>query len=238
MQLALCARAARAGAHLAEPCRRRGRGEGRRHRRPRLDPARRPPACRARGAQARRRGRARRHALCDAGALFAFRQIAALRRCRDRLRHRARGVGDRGSQSGSRRPGPCQTARGGDCRRCRSRCRGSRARPCRTFPAHPRQAPACHPQARGLRRRQDRRRRPQARRDHRRGRQDARASAARAMRRHPGRDRHRAGGRSAADLPPAGDGGALAGAGGAGPRVCGYPAPAVWCSPRARRRSG
>ena len=33
-------------------------------------------------------------------------------------------------------------------------------------------------------------------------------------------DRHGAGGRSAADLPPAGHGGALAGAGGAGPRTC------------------
>ena len=43
----------------------------------------------------------------------------------------------------------------------------SRARPCRAFPAHPRQASACDPQARGLLRRQDRRRRPQAGRDHR-----------------------------------------------------------------------
>ena len=42
------------------------------------------------------------------------------------------------------------------------------------------------------------------------------ASAARAMRRDPGRDRHRAGGRSAFDLPAAGHGSAFAGAGGAG----------------------
>ena len=65
--------------------------------------------------------------------------------------------------------------------------------------------------------RQDRRRRPQAGRDHGRGGANAGASVARAMRRHPGRDRHRAGGRSAIDLPPAGHGGALAGARGAGP---------------------
>ena len=118
------------------------------------------------------------------------------------------------------------------------RRRRGRARSRRAFPAHPRQAPACDPQARGVVRRQDRRRRPQAGRDHRRGREGAGASAARAMRRHPGRDRHRAGGRSAADLPPAGHGGALAGAGGAGPRACAFPAPAGWCIRRARRRCG
>ena len=72
-------------------------------------------------------------------------------------------------------------------------CRGSRARPRRAFPPHPGSPPACHPQARSLRRRQDRRRRPQASRDHGRGRENPRASVARAMRRHPGRDRHRAG---------------------------------------------
>ena len=82
------------------------------------------------------------------------------------------------------------------------------------------------------------RRRPQAGGDHGRSRQGAGASVARAMRRHPGRDRHRAGGRSAADLPAAGHGGAFAGAGGAGSRACGFPAPAGWCIPRARRRSG
>ena len=77
----------------------------------------------------------------------------------------------------------------------------------------------CDPQARGIVRRQDRRGRPQTRRDNGRGREGAGASVARAMRRHPGRDRHRAGGRSASDLPPAGHGGALAGAGGAGPQL-------------------
>ena len=98
-------------------------------------------------------------------------------------------------------------------------CGGSRARSCRAFPARPRQASACDPQTRGVARRQDRRRRPQARRDHGRSRQGAGASVARAMRRHPGRDRHGAVGRSDADLPAAGHGGALAGAGGAGPRL-------------------
>ena len=72
--------------------------------------------------------------------------------------------------------------------------RGSRARSRRAFPPYPRQAPPCDPEARRLRRRQDRRRRPQAGRDHGRGGEDTRASAARAMRRHPGRHRHRAGG--------------------------------------------
>ena len=71
-----------------------------------------------------------------------------------------------------------------------------------------------------------------------RGGESAGASVARAMRRHPGRDRHRAGGRSAADLPAAGHGSALAGAGGAGSRACGFPAPAGWFIPRARRRCG
>ena len=46
------ARPARAGAHLAEPGRRRGRRQGRRHRRPWLDATRRTAACRARGAAA------------------------------------------------------------------------------------------------------------------------------------------------------------------------------------------
>ena len=48
------------------------------------------------------------------------RQVAALRRCGDRRRHRARGVGDRGSQSGSGGAGPCAAARGGDRGRCRA----------------------------------------------------------------------------------------------------------------------
>ena len=125
------ARPARAGAHLAQSGRRRGRRQGRRHRRPRLDPAGRPPACRARGAAARRRGGARRHALCHARAVLAFRQVAALRRRDHRRRHRARGGGDRGSQSGSRGAGPCAAAR----RRHRRRCRAcARRRPRTTTP--------------------------------------------------------------------------------------------------------
>ena len=96
---------------------------------------------------------------------------------------------------------------------------GGRARSCRAFPAGPRQASACDPQTCGFLRRQDRRGRRQAGRDHGRSGAGAGASVARAMRRHPGRDRHRAGGRSAADLPPAGHGGAFAGAGGAGSRA-------------------
>ena len=51
------------------------------------------PACRDRGAAARRRGRARRHPLCDARALLASRQDAALRRRHRGGRHRARRLG-------------------------------------------------------------------------------------------------------------------------------------------------
>ncbi len=230
---------ARAGPHLAQSRRRRRDRQGRRHCRPRLDAARRASACRGRGAQARRRGRARGHAVCDAGAVLASRQIAALRRCGDCRRHRARGVGDRGSQSGSGGAGPCAAARGRDRGRCGlRRCRGG-ARPRRTFPPYPRQAPACDPEAGGLVGRQDRRGRAASRSPSSgEAAKIARASAARAMRRHPGRDRHRAGGRPAADLPAAGHGGAIAGAGGAGPRACGFPAPAGWCIRRARRRCG
>ena len=94
---------------------------------------------------------------------------------------------------------------------------GGRIRPCRPFPPHPRQAPAGDPEARGLARRQDRRGRRQAGRDHGRGRAQPRASVARLERCHPGRHRHRAGGRSAAQLPPAGHGSAFAGARGARP---------------------
>ena len=53
------ARPPRARPHLAQSGGRRGDRQGRRDRRPRLDPARRPAACRDRGAQARRQGRPR-----------------------------------------------------------------------------------------------------------------------------------------------------------------------------------
>src|ERR1700723_3799466 len=69
------ARPARAGTHLAQSRGRRRGGQGRRHCGPRMDAARGPPACRTRGAGARRRSRARRHALCDAGAVLACRQV-------------------------------------------------------------------------------------------------------------------------------------------------------------------
>jgi len=71
------ARPAWARPNLAQSRRRCGRGQGRRHCGPRLDASRRPSPCGAGSAQACRRGRARRHALCDAGAMLAFRQIAA-----------------------------------------------------------------------------------------------------------------------------------------------------------------
>ncbi len=134
-------------------------------------------------------------------------------------RHRARGVGDRGSQSGSRGPGPCAAAG----RRDRGRCRLGRADAARDHAGHFRRIRDKRPHvilklavssddkiaAAG--------RKPVA--IIRRRRTLARASAARAMRCHPGRHRHRIVGRSDADLPAAGHGGAIAGAGGAGPRA-------------------
>ncbi len=136
----------------------------------------------------------------------------------------------------SGRAGPRPAARRRHRGRYRARCVRGRARSCRAFPARPRQASACDPQARGIHRRQDRGGRPQAGGDHGRGGESAGASVARAMRRHPGRDRHRAIGRSAADLPPAGHGGALAGAGGAGSRVADFRhQPAGSFGPRRRR---
>ena len=71
---------ARAGQCLAEPGRRLRPGQGRPRRRPRLDPARRPAACRERGDRPRRCGRPRQHGLCHARALRASRPHAALRR--------------------------------------------------------------------------------------------------------------------------------------------------------------
>ena len=181
-----------------------------------MDAARRPSPRRTRGAGARRRGRARRHALCDAGAVLACRQVAALRRRHHRRGRRAGGVGDRGSQPGSGRAGARPASRRRHHRRYRTGRDGSRARSRRTFPAHPRQASACDPQACGIVGRQDRCVGPQAGGDFGRSRAGAGASVARAMRRHPGRDRHRAGGRSAADLSFARHGGPFAGARGAG----------------------
>ena len=96
------ARPARARPHLAQSGGRRGDRQGRRHRRPRLDAARRPAACRDRGAAAGRRGGARRDALRHARALLASRQDAALRRRHHRGRHRARRLGARRSQSRGR----------------------------------------------------------------------------------------------------------------------------------------
>ena len=143
---------------------------------------------------ARRRGRARRYPLRDIGAVLAFRPLATLRRRRHCRRHCARGVGGRGPEPGSCRAGPCKVARGWDRCRRRALLRGSGARPRRPFPPHQGSPPASAAQARGVRRRHDRRRRPQAGRDHGRGGADAGAYAARAMRRHPGRHRHGAGG--------------------------------------------
>ena len=149
-------------------------------------------------ALARGRGGARRHALCHAGAVLASRQDAALRRCRDRGRHRPRRLGDRGSQSGSGRAGPCA-----GCAPPASRSTSGRA---------PRKR--AHDHAGHFRRIRDRRphvilklavsadgkigaagRRPVVITGE--AAQDPRASAPRAERRDPGRHRHRAGGRSA-----------------------------------------
>ena len=68
---------------------------------------------------------------------------------------------------GSRRAGPCQASRRRHHGRYRAGRRRGRARSRRAFPAHPRQASACDPQARGIVGRQDRRGRPQARGDYR-----------------------------------------------------------------------
>ena len=81
------------------------------------------------------------------------------------------------------------------------------------------QAPARHPQARGVQRRKDRCGRRHAGRHYGRGGQSAGASVARTMQRHSGRHRHRAGRRSSLDLPASRHGNALAGARGAGSRA-------------------
>ena len=90
-----------------------------------------------------------------------------------------------------------QGARKTSRRRHRRRCRPVRARkPRTTMPgisaAFAIKPPACDPETRGVQRRQDRGQRPQAGCDHGRGGADAGASAPRAERRHPGRDRYRA----------------------------------------------
>ena len=154
-QLALALGRRGLGRTHAQSRRRRGRRQGRRHRRPGLDATGRPSPCRAGGAGAGRERGARRHTLCDARALFAFRQVAALRRRRHRRRHHTRGVGDRGPQSGSGGAGPREVARCRDCGRYRTLRGGSSLRSCRTFPARPREASACDPEAGGLHRRQD-----------------------------------------------------------------------------------
>ena len=169
------------------------------------------------GLEARRRGRARRHALCHARAVLAFRQVAALCRRHHCRRHCSRGGFDRGSQSGS-----------GGTRLCRLRAAGI------AVDIGLGAAEATLDHAGHIRRIRDKRPhvilklavsaddkiaamaasrslRSPARRE------DARAFVARAERRNPGRYRDGAGGRSAVDLPAARHGGALAGAGGAGP---------------------
>ena len=153
---------------------------------------------------------ARRHPLRDARALLASRQDAALRR-----RHHRRPA----SRAWCRRwriptrGSPARAMRG--CAPPASRStsalarRGRAARMPATSAAS-RRAPARDPEACGL---ADGKAGAAGRRpaDHRRG--GARVHLMRAHeRRHPGRHRHRAGRRSAADLPAAGHGGALAGA--------------------------
>ena len=173
--------------------------------RPRLDAAGRPAACRDRGAQARRRGRAKA-------------QRSTSRSSPARITARRRPAPTPSSPPASRawcrrwripiRKSPGRGTSG--CARPASRsmigvgAEEARARACRPYPPHPRRPSACHAQACGLRRRQGRAGRPPAVPDHRRDRARARASAAGHERRHPGRHRHRAGRRSGADLPAAG----------------------------------
>ena len=107
------ARPARAWQDMAESGRRRGDRQERRNRRARLDPAGRQAARRDRGAAARRRDGARRHALCDARTVLPSRQVAALRRRRNRVWNCTRGLGHGGPQSGSRWPRPCSPAQRG-----------------------------------------------------------------------------------------------------------------------------
>ena len=158
--------------------------------------------------------------LRHARALLASRQDAALRRRHHRGRYRARGLGDRGSQSGSRGPRRRHAAGGrdrGDDGVCAER--GARAimpaisaafsTVARMSRSSSRSRPTARPGLAGR----------QACADHRRGDACARASDAGDERRDPDRHRHRAGRRSGADLPVAGHGCGIAGAGGAGSRL-------------------
>ena len=95
------------------------------------------------------RGGARRDALRDARAVFAFRQVAALRRRHHRGWRRPRRLGDGGPESARRRPGAFSAPRGGD-RRLRWRGGGSgAARPSRPHPEGDRGTAVRDAQARG-----------------------------------------------------------------------------------------
>ena len=172
---------ARGSAGLAQPGGRlRHRQARRARRRPRLDPAGRPAACRDRGAGRGRRARTRRHRLCHARALRPSRPDAALRRGADRRRHRA------AWWSPSRTPTRASPAGASQLLRQAGIAVGRRAGARRRaelnagfFTAHPRGPAAGHPEARDEPRRAHRhgiRREPM---DHRRGGAPARASAAR-----------------------------------------------------------
>ena len=214
------ARPARAGPHLAQSRRRRRRGQGRRHRRPRLDPTGRPARMPSRK-RCRRAGEAARGATLYV-TLEPCSHFGKSPPCADAVI--AAGIAR--VVSAIEDPNPEVAGQG----HARLRAAGI------AVDVGLGAAEAARDHAGHFRRIRDERphvilklavsaddkiarRRPQAGGDHGRGGQGARAPVARAMRRHPGRDRHRAGGRSAADLPAAGHGGALAGARGAGPRA-------------------
>ena len=187
----------------------------------------------------RQEGGAGRDDVCDARAVLAPGQDAALRRRHHHGRHRARRVGAGGSQSGSRR----RRATSGCAPRASRSTSGSAPRKrAASMPATSRACTQGRPhvtaQARDVGRRQGRACRPQAGRDHRRGGARARVPDARAERRHPGRHRHRAVRQSAADLPAAGHGGALAGARRARRQVARCRWRPRWWRPCARRRPG
>ena len=121
-----------------------GGRQGRRHRRARLDATRRPSACGDRGVAAGGRGCTRCDALCDARAVLASRQDAALRRRDHRSRDRARRVGDGGSQSRTLPArATCGCARPASLCRVGARRRRGAARACRPHPAHARGPAAC-----------------------------------------------------------------------------------------------